>query len=142
MEQVFLNTDVLGCLRGTFSCNTDQDSPQPPLTGSCKTICIPAPNTTCTGIEEKLAPPFTEQGLKEDAFSVAGDLEILLNWLCTKKKNKKIITTTLALCDARWCHCQTSEHHRQGTPKGEMFRRLGHHSGQEITQFPIIYSSE
>lgn len=49
------------------------DGPQTALTGSSKTICIPAPQTTST--EEELALPFTEQDLKEEAFSAAGHLE-------------------------------------------------------------------
>lgn len=128
---------MLGCLQGTFSCRTDLGCPQPALTGSCKTVFIPVPQITCTGIEENPAPPFTGQDLKEEAFSVAGYLEMFLN--CMFKKKKKFTKPTLALSDARRCHRQTSNHHRHRIPKGPKLRRLGHHPGQDITVFHYLF---
>lgn len=56
-----------------------------------------------------------------------------------KKTTNQFTKSTLALSDARWCHCQTSNHHWQRIPKGPKLSRLGHHPVQEITVFHYLF---
>lgn len=81
IKKVFLNTGAW-LFTGDIQLQNRPECPQLGLTGSCKTISIAVPQITCTGIEEKLAPPFTGQDLKEEALSAAGYFEILLNCKC------------------------------------------------------------